>query len=88
MMDIKNFVEFNNEENEDKCLEDEEHFRLSDNEAQNIIFKVSKCKNIAEFQTLDIKTRNLYIKKLKEKGLSIRQISRLTGLSKGIVERI
>ena len=88
MMDIKNFIEFNNEENEDKCLEDEEHFRLSDNEAQTIIFKVSKCKNIAEFQTLDTKKRNLYIKKLKEKGLSIRQISRLTGVSKGIVERI
>ena len=37
---------------------------------------------------LDIiaKERNLYIKKLRIKGLSIRQISRLTGISKRIVE--
>jgi transposase len=50
--------------------------------------KVCKCTNTTEIQTIESEQRNKYIKKLKEKGLSIRQISRLTGISKGIVERI
>ena len=48
--------------------------------------KVAKCKTISDFQTLDKMKRNLYIQKLFNKGLSIRQISRLTGVSKKIVE--
>ncbi|GMA98773.1 hypothetical protein PIPA1_15730 [Pelosinus sp. IPA-1] len=36
------------------------------------------------FSALD---RNVFNKKLKERGLFIRQISRVTGVSKGIVER-
>ena len=50
--------------------------------------KVCKCTNTTEIQTIESEQRNKYIKKLKEKGLSIRQISRLTGISKGLVERI
>ena len=57
-------------------------------EAKRIIKKHSKCETATDFQLLDIKERNKCIKKFKEKGVSIRQISRLTGISKGIVERI
>ncbi len=52
------------------------------------VHKVCKCTNTTEIQILESEQRNKYIKKLKEKGLSIRQISRLTGIGKGIVERI
>jgi hypothetical protein len=62
--------------------------RLADEQAKSIILKVSKCKNAREFQKMDIITRDVKIKKLKEKGLSIRQISRFTGISKDIVEKI
>lgn len=44
--------------------------------------------NAIDIKKLEIEQRNQYIKRLKGKGLSIRQISRLTGISKGIVERI
>lgn len=57
------------------------------NEVKKIISKVSNCNNTTEFQALEIKYRNQYIKKLKEEGLSIRQISRLTGVSFGIVRK-
>lgn len=82
------FVEFNNQNNNDKCLDIEEiDFRLTDEEARVIIQKVSKCKNSSEFQNLSLDKRNKYLKVLREKGLSIRQISRLTGVSFNIVRK-
>ena len=85
----EDFAKFNNEKNDDICLDyDEKDFRLSDADAKAIIQKISKCKNTAEFQSLEMRQRDKYIRSLKGKGLSIRQISRLAGISKGIVEKI
>ena len=61
-------------------------FRLTDEEAKEIIYKISKCKNSANFQTLEKNKRDLCLQKFYLNGLSIRQISRLTGMSKKIVE--
>ena len=89
LMSKEEFIEFNNEKNEDVCLEIEDiSFRISDKDAAEIIKKISNCENTTEFQLIEKKQRDKYIKKLKHKGLSIRQISRLTGVSKGIVEKI
>ena len=41
-----------------------------------------------EYQDKKAEKRDKYIGRLLERGLSIRQISRLTGTSKGIVEKI
>lgn len=82
------FVNFNNEANADFCLDiNEQKFRLNDNDAKILIEKISGCRTSIEFQNLSIEKRNIYIKKLKDNGLSIRQICRLTGIGKGIVER-
>lgn len=83
------FVEYHNEENGDKCLEIEERsFRINDKDASKMIKQVSGCDSTTEFQMIEQGQRDKYIKKLKQKGLSIRQISRLTGVSKGVVEKI
>ena len=88
MVGLKGFIDYHSVSNDDKCLElQEREFRLTDEEAKHIIIKVSKCDNLSEFQELDRKYRDKFIKKFKERGLSIRQISRLTGISKGIVEK-
>ena len=82
------FIEFNNEYNEDKCLEIEDNsFRLTDEEAKRIIEKISKCKNITEFQKLDFVKRDKCLKRCRERGISIRQLSRLTGVSFNIVRK-
>ena len=89
MMGKEEFIEFNNEKNDDVCLEIEDiSFRMSDKDASEIIKKISKCENTTEFQLIEQKQRDKYIKKLKQKGLSIRQISRLTGVSFAIVRKI
>ena len=81
------FIEFNNEFSDDVCLDiSDNDFRLTDDEALKIIWKICKCKTVSDFQRLDKIKRNYFIGKLYKQGLSIRQISRLTGLSRKIVE--
>ena len=72
------------------CLDVEESPRVAytDEQAKKIIEKISKCRSISEFQALDKETRNKYLAKLREQGLSIRQISRLTGVNVSAVKRI
>ena len=59
----------------------------TDEQAKRIIQKISNCQTITEFQKLDPKLRDEYIAIFKQNGLSIRQISRLTGISYYIVQR-
>ena len=83
------FIKFNNQVNDDKCLELEDvKFRLTDEHAKKIMVQISKCKNASEFQALELDKRDKFITAFKEKDLSIRQISRLTGVNFGIVRRI
>ena len=88
--DSEQFEEAHRKDVVEKCLdiEEEHQIRLTDEQASEIIKKVAKCKNTAEFQAFETKQRDKYIIKLKQKGMSIRQISRLTGIPKGIVERL
>ena len=84
------FASFNNELSFEKCLEIEDNplIKVTDEQAHKLIQKYSKCKNVADFQALDIKTRDKCLKKLRDSGLSIRQISRLTGVSYYIVQKL
>lgn len=84
------FEKFNLHESSAKCLDIEENKpqRVTDEQAKAIIRKCSKCDTIADFQLLDRKTRDEYLRLFKEKGISIRQISRLTGVSYYIVQKI
>ncbi|MBR3810090.1 MAG: transposase [Clostridia bacterium] len=84
------FLMFTNTLTKANCLDIEEQItrRVTDEEARKIIKKYSKCENATEFQALDLKSRDKYLRKFKEKGISIRQISRLTGVSYYIVQKI
>ena len=86
---IEIFEKFNSEKANDKCLEidDKPVVRVTDEQAQKIIFRYSKCTSVAEFQHIESTLKEKYIKKIHESGVSIRQIARLCGESKGIVEK-
>lgn len=89
-MTLEQFAEFNCQLSSDLCLDIVSSIpacRVTDEQAKEIINQYTKCKNVAEFQLLDIKVRDKYLKLLREKGLSIRQISRLTGVSFNIVRK-
>lgn len=61
---------------------------LPDDVAKEIIAEISKCNCSAEFQNLPLKERNKFIYQIHNKGVSIRQINRLTGTPKGVIDRI
>ena len=84
--DKDSFSKFSKETQDDGYLDvSDESTRLNDADAGVILRNVSNCGTAAEFQSLEIPQRNRFIRELKDKGLSIRQISRLTGISFGIV---
>jgi REP element-mobilizing transposase RayT len=79
MMNIKEFVTFNNEYNNDRCLELENIYtRLTDNQAEEVFHKVFNG-NPYDFQKLRPAAQMSIIEKLRIEGLSARQIIRLTG---------
>lgn len=89
MLSGDEFVRFNEAPNSDKCLEIAQSIRraVTDDQAREIIKKCAHCQNVAEFQHLEEEKRARMIKKIYGKGVSIRQLSRLTGTSKGMVEK-
>lgn len=83
---VKLFVEHNNEQKDDVCLDMEEKRRITDKEADEIIKEVCKVVDVSDLQKFDISKRNVYLKQLKEDyGLSIRQLERVTGLNRGVI---
>ena len=50
-----------------------------------IIRAVLKLKSGTQLQKADKEERDAALRKLKEKGLSVRQIERLTGINRGVV---
>ena len=83
------FFEYVNAPNDDVCLEMETERRkaVTDEQAKKIIKKISGCSNVTEFQSLDAKHKQNAIKKIYKKGVSIRQMIRLTGTTKYNVEK-
>ena len=88
MKAVKLFKEFNLTENEDRCLDCDQTVRLNDTEAAEFVKNISGVGNPTEVQGFDKGKRNEIIKACKEKGLSFRQIERLTGVSFGVIRSV
>lgn len=82
---ISIFKEFHKKNSNDTYLDIKENKRLRDNEAVDIIKNVCNISHCMELQKLELEKRNECLKILKEEGLSTRQISRLTGISRNVV---
>lgn len=86
---LRKFVEFVDQDNEDKCLDIEENKQMTDADAIKIIKEYCKVNHTIDLQKFDVNERNSCLRYLKvEYGLSIRQIERLTGIGRGIIQRI
>ena len=82
------FIEFHKTTDDESYLDDAKTIiRLNDEGIKSIMGAISGCNNAEAFQKLDKAAQRAYLKHLRESGGSIRQISRLTGISKGIVEK-
>ncbi len=85
---LRSFIEYINQENDDKCLDMPEKRQLTDEDAKKIIKDHCHVNHALDVQKFDVNMRNQYLKDLKAGyGLSIRQIERLTGIGRGIIQR-
>ena len=81
-------IGFVRQDNEDTALEDTDYdWRIRDDQAKEIISRVTKCDAASEFQQLAPAIRKEYAVELYRAGLSMGQIARLTGISKATVSR-
>ena len=89
MISKKEIEEYHKQINYDNCLEIAPSLkkRVTDEQAKKLIQKHTKCNCISDFQMLDESKKEKTIKKFYGLGFSIRQISRLTGETKGKVEK-
>ena len=82
------YINYMNEDNGDKCLDLDDMLYVDD---KNIILYLKSIgvPSISHLQQMDVTDRNLIIKEIKSlESVTIRQISRITGLSKSVIGRI
>lgn len=85
---VKGFLELSGIEDGLGHIDIEEKHRLSDTAAQRIIKEKLQLESGTQIQNLDRLKRDQAIRRLKQEGLSIRQIERLTGINRGIITRV
>lgn len=85
---IVRFIEYMNKANEDQCLDDVEKVRMSDNEVREYLSQLGMT-NSSELQRMDREQRDALLAKLKKlDGVTVRQLSRITGISRSVIQRV
>lgn len=85
---MKRFIDYMQELNDDECLDDNVLIKVSDDDIR-IHLKTLGIPNNSYIQQLERKSRNDVILKAKEiPGVSIRQLARVTGISKSVIDRV
>jgi REP element-mobilizing transposase RayT len=83
------FFDFHKNAGNEQCLDITEPARhpVTEAVATELIRKYSKTGSIAEFGSLPVDKQQKAVIKAHEKGVSIRQLVRITGVSKGLIEK-
>ena len=84
---VKLFIEHTEKNNNDTCLEIEENTSVSDIEILKKIKSIG-IQTVSQLQSMDRGERNKLLREIKLiSGVTIRQISRVTGISKSVIGR-
>jgi hypothetical protein len=70
---------------EDEAFMDDMPVRLTDQEGRAVIEGITGATSVAQFQALSRERRDEALRNMRRRGLSIRQIVRLTGVPFGVV---
>jgi REP element-mobilizing transposase RayT len=83
LIGIDEFIRLHNEPCCDMHLDIDENetVKLNDIEAQRVVKRISKCESVEEFKSLPDDAKKEYVELLKQQGVSVRQLVRLTGVS-------
>jgi REP element-mobilizing transposase RayT len=85
---IDDFKVFNETKTDDECLDIREKRTISDQEAIKLIKKKYAVGSSSELNHFDGKKRTKCLKFLLKKGLSERQIARITGISRYVIRKV
>ncbi len=81
------YLEYMQQANDDECLDIEVTKRISDQEVREYLTQLG-ISNTSVLQQMDKPDRDVILAKLKElEGVSIRQLSRITGISRSVIGR-
>ena len=69
-------------------IEDPSLIRLSDKQIWSFIIRQTDVTNNSDFQKMDRDKQRQIIADLRKKGASVRQLQRLTGLGRGLIQRL
>ncbi len=85
---ISLFKQYMNTTNEDECLDDLPRWRKTDEEVREYLSDLG-IKNISLLQQMNKQQRNTILLELKKlEGVSERQMSRITGISRSVFQRL
>jgi REP element-mobilizing transposase RayT len=84
---VKLFIEFTKEENEDTFLDIDNPARPSDEMLRDRVMKICGAKSVGDFQLLPEDEREFALISMRKGGMSIRQIVRMTGVPFGVVRK-
>ena len=81
-------IAFCKQENDDRAMEENEfNWRIQDDEAIEIMNRISKCGCVSEFQQLDRELKRIYVREMYLERLSQKQISRITGMAEKTIAK-
>lgn len=69
-------------------IEDSSRSRPSDDQVWQMIIEMVGVTNSSAFQVLEDKSKRMVFKELKDKGASYRQLERLTGGGRGLIQKL
>jgi len=78
------FRRYVNEANDDMCLDISERRKVTEKEMEEIAKRLG-ITSFQELQQMDKHRRNSILKELRDTGMSIRQIERITGINRGTI---
>ena len=74
---------FLQESNNDEAMDEPKYqWRMTDEEAKEVMFRISGCSSVSSFQALDSATKKEYARQMYLEQMSMAQIARLAGMSK------
>ncbi len=85
---VKLFMDYSNENNTDECLDYTERMAVSDKVVMDYLNEMG-ITTISQLQRLNKERRDDVIRERKEiEGITIRQLARMTGISKSVIDRV
>ena len=89
MMSVEEFKSFHSMPGKEECLDIQgsTNQHITDEQAAALMRRLTGCQNATEYQTLTVEKRDEGLREMLRHGVSIRQASRITGISFGLVRK-